>query len=183
MRNKKLIAAGLAGCALIGGSTSVALSATGTHSVKQTTPSATAGVAGHPFGGPMGGPGDRGGVHSVSVVLNKAGTAFISQTTDSGTLQSVDASASTITIVEGTKTVTYATPTLTIPSGATVLLDGKSSSIASLVAGDRVTVSSSSDGTTVFAIDSSFMPQGPGGPGGAHWGPPPTEAASAARRK
>jgi hypothetical protein len=46
-------------------------------------------------------PGGRGGtsqqaVHSVSVVLDKAGTAYITQTTDQGTIESVDSSAGTI---------------------------------------------------------------------------------------
>ena len=116
----------------------------------------------------------RGAVHSVSVVLNGKGDAFITQTTDSGTVQSVDTGAGTITIVEGVKGVTYKTVTLTIPSEATVVLDGKSSSLGSIVAEDHVVVSSSSEGTTVFAADSSFRPtEMPHGapPQGA--GPPP----------
>ena len=56
-------------------------------------------------------------------------------------------------------------------SGATVTLDGSSSSLEKLAAGDHVSISSSSDGTTVFATDSSFTgaghgPGGPGAPGG-----------------
>jgi len=114
-------------------------------------------------------------VHSVEAVLNKAGTAYITQTDDSGTVTSVDATAGTITIKEGTSTVTYGTPTLTIPSGATVTLDGSSSSLEKLLAGDHVSVSSSSDGTTVFATDASFTPSGHGPGGGAPggWGGPP----------
>ena len=113
-------------------------------------------------------------VHSVEAVLNKAGTAYITQTEDNGSLTSVDATAGTITIKEGTSTVTYGTPTLTIPSGATVLLDGKTSSLGKLLSGDQVAVSSSSEGTTVFATDSSFTPSGhgPGGPGGPPAGAP-----------
>lgn len=120
-------------------------------------------------GGMGGGPG--GAVHSVSEVLNKAGTAYIEVTTDSGTITSLDSSAGTIAIKEGTSSVTYATPTLTIPSGASVTLDGKSSALSDLAEGDHVTVSSSSEGTTVFATDSSFKPSGMGGPGGGQpWG-------------
>jgi hypothetical protein len=132
------------------------------------------GVPGGPggMGGP-GGPGAMGAVHSVSEVLNKEGTAYIEVTTDRGTIESVNSSEGTITVLEGTKSVTYKTTTLTIPSDATVTLDGKSSSLSALAAEDQVTVSSSSEGTTVFATDSSFHPEGgpgnggPGGPGGA----------------
>ena len=70
-------------------------------------------------------------------------------------------------MTEEANSVTYKTVTLTIPSGSSVMLDGKSSKLESLAAGDHVTVSSSSEGTTVFATDSSFHPEGPG-----HMGPP-----------
>ena len=69
--------------------------------------------------GPPGG-GRPGGhaVHEDAVVLNKAGTAFINATEDSGSVVSV--SGDQLTIKEGTKSVTYKTLTLTIPSGATI---------------------------------------------------------------
>ncbi len=119
--------------------------------------------------GPGGGPGGgRGGVHSESVVLNKKGDAFITVTTDSGKIKSIDAGAGTIEVTEEANSVTYKTVTLTIPSGSSVTLDGKSSSLGALAAGDHVSVSSSSEGTNVFAADSSFHPEGPG-----HGGPPP----------
>ena len=82
-------------------------------------------------------------------------------TTDSGIVKSVEASAGKLTIEEGTSTVTYKTVTLSIPSEAKVILDGKTSSLSSLAAGDHVMVSSSSEGTIVFAADSSFHPEGP----------------------
>ena len=134
-----------------------------------------AGGWGAPGGGP-GGPGGGGAVHSVAEVLDKAGTAYIAETTDSGTITAVEASAGTITLKEGTSSVTYATPTITIPSGATVMLDGKSSALSDLAVGDHVSISSSSEGTTVFATDSSFQPgtHGMGGPGG----PPPSGSSS-----
>ncbi len=106
----------------------------------------------------------------MEAVLNKAGTAYIDQTVDDGEVTAVDTSAGTITLKEGTSTVTYGTPTITIPSGATVTLDGSSSSLEKLKAGDHASIASSSEGTTVFATDSSFTP-GDGGHG--HWGPPP----------
>jgi hypothetical protein len=109
-------------------------------------------------------------------VLNKKGDGFITLTTDNGKIKSVDAGAGagTIEVTEEANAVTYKTVTLTIPSGATVTLDGKSSTLGGLAAGDHVMVSSSSEGTTVFAADSSFHPEGPwhgGAPGLG--GPPP----------
>jgi len=134
--------------------------------------------------GDMHGP-DGGAVHSVSVVPDKAGTSFITLTTDRGTVKSVDGSAATITIAEGTKSATYKTLTLTIPSGAKVIRDGKMASLAEIKAEDNVSVSSSTEGTTVFAMDSSFRPQhgpGRGGPPGMG-GPPPGREASGAEAK
>lgn len=134
---------------------------------------APGGGMGGPGGGPGGGAGG-GAVHSVSEELNKAGTAYISVTTDSGTVTAVDSSEGTLTLKEGTSSVTYATPTLTIPSDATVTLDGKTSALSDLASGDKVTVSVSSEGTKVFATDSSFKPSagmggGPGGPPSGSW--------------
>lgn len=143
-------------------------STTHAHAAQSAAPGAMGAGGGSPGGGR--GPGGPGGgaVHSVDVVLNKAGTAFISETTDSGTITDVDSTAGTITIKEGTKSVVYGTPTITIPADATVMLDGKSSSLGGLSAGDEVRIGTSSDGTNVFAMDSSFKP-GEGGMGG----PPP----------
>jgi hypothetical protein len=172
MQSKRIaIGALVAGaCVLIGalggiasGSAASKKSSTRTHAAAQTQPG-----PGHPgFGGP-GGP----SIHSVSVQLNQAGTGYVTVTSDSGKLQSVDTSASTVTLVEGLSSNPYKTVTLSVPSGATVSLDGKTSSLGALAAGDHVVVSSSSDGTsTVFATDSSFTPPmghgGPGGPGPA----------------
>lgn len=139
------------------------------------------------MGGPDGdmhGPGG-GAVHSVSVVPDKAGTSFITLTSDRGTVKSVDSAAGTITIDEGTKSATYKTLTLTVPSGAKVIRDGKTASLAEIKAEDNVSVSSSTEGTTVFAMDSSFRPEhgpGRGGPPGMG-GPPPGQEASGAEAK
>ncbi len=164
-------------CALAGAAAGIASSSAATKAPGKTQ------VRHGGFAGAGGGPGGHGmAVHSVDVVLNKAGTAYITQTEDSGTVTSVDASAGTLTIKEGTTTVTYGTPTLTIPSGATVTLDGATSSLEKLADGDHVQVSSSSEGTTVFATDSSFTPSGHGpaggGPGGGPggWGAAPPAA-------
>jgi hypothetical protein len=163
-----LVTAVAAACALAAVATALAASGKA-HKKASTTRHTTASTETGGWAGPHGpgGPGMRGAVHSVSVVLNRKGDAFITQTTDSGTVQSVDTGAGTITIVEGVKGVTYKTVTLTIPSEATVVLDGKSSSLGSIVADDHAVVSSSSEGTTVFAADSSFRPSGM-----PHGGPP-----------
>ena len=158
-RNKRLGVVALACvCALAGAAVGIGQSSAASSSTRR------AHAAGVWLMGRHGGP----PVHAVEVVPNKAGSAFITVTTDSGTITAVDAGAGTITLKEGTSSLTYATPTITVPSGATVLLDGKSSSLGALAAGDRVSISSSSEGTTVFATDSSFQP-----PAGHFGGPPP----------
>ena len=167
-----------AACVLAGGAIGISQSAAATksssHVTKKSSTRALPDGARPNFGAQSGGPG--GSVHSVSEVLDKAGTTYISQTTDSGTITSVDATADTITLKEGTSKVTYATPTITIASGADVTLDGSTSSLSALAAGDHATITSSSDGTTVFATDASFHPsQGPGGNGG--WGGPSSHGA------
>ncbi len=175
MHRRKRIAtlAVAAVCALGGAAAGVAQSSAAGKTATAKHNLTHSGFAGMP-GGHGGGPGGDGAVHSVDVVLNKAGSAYITETRDSGTVTSLDAAAGTVTIKEGTSTVTYATPTITVPSGATVTLDGKTSSLEKLAAGDHVSISSSSEGTEVFATDSSFTPSGhgPGGPGG--WGGPPS---------
>jgi hypothetical protein len=149
----------------------------------QASGSAPPGGIGGPDGD-MHGPGG-GAVHSVSVVPDKAGTSFITLTTDRGTVKSVDSAGATITIAEGTKSATYKTLTLTVPSGAKVIRDGKTASLAEIKAEDNVSVSSSTEGTTVSAMDSSFRPEhgpGRGGPPGMG-GPPPGQEASGAEAK
>ena len=172
---KKIAAVAAAGtCVLAGAAAGISQSAASSSSsssaksAKAGAPARTAGA--HAFGHfGRGGPG--GEVHALEVVPNKAGTGFITVTEDNGTITSIDAGAGKITLKEGTSSVTYATPTIDIPSGATVLLNGSSSSLEKLSAGDKVSISSSSEGTTVFATDSSFKP--PAGPDGMpHLAPP-----------
>jgi hypothetical protein len=164
------IGAAVAACA-VGGVTAAVVEGAATAKRAVSAHSASQGprMAGPQAGAPPGIPGGPHAVHSVSVVLDKAGTGFVTQTTDRGKIQSVDASARTITLVEGTKSLTYRTPTVTIAADATVALDGKSSSLGDLAAGDHVSIDSSSDGASVFATDSSFHPEGGPGMGG----PPP----------
>jgi len=109
-------------------------------------------------------------VHAEEVVPNKAGTAFITQTEDNGTVVSV--AGDQLTIKEGTKTLTYKNVALTIPSGATISRNGAKAALTDFKAGDRVRVTSSSDGTSVFGGDKTPK-DGPGGPGRHGGGPPP----------
>src|SRR2546422_215711 len=115
-------------------------------------------------------------VHEEAVVLNKAGDGFITVTSDSGTL--VSASGDQLTLKELVGSVTYKTITLTIPSGATVMRNFKTASLSDLRTGDRVHVSSSSEGTAVLADDGSTLaPHARRAPGARHYGlpdgPPP----------
>jgi hypothetical protein len=194
MFRKRLIGIVAAICALAAVTAAIAQGSGTTKSSsaksKATAHSAQAsGAQGPPgaMGGPDGdmhGPGG-GAVHSVSVVSDKAGTSFITLTSDRGMVKSVDSAAGTITIDEGTKSATYKTLTLTVPSGAKVIRDGKTASLAEIKAEDNVSVSSSTEGTTVFAMDSSFRPEhgpGKGGPPGMG-GPPPGQEASGAEAK
>lgn len=112
-------------------------------------------------------------VHVQAVVLNRAGTGYITVTEDSGTVQSV--SGDQLTIKEAVGNVTYRTVTLTIPANATVTRDFATSTLSALRSGDRVTVSQSSEGTYVTA--GNFGPAGRGFalrgavPGGPWFGP------------
>ncbi len=176
---KVAVIAAASACALGGAAAGISQSAASSSSSSSNSSSKAArpGPWAHGAGAPGFHMGDHGGpggeVHAVEVVLNKAGTAYITVTRDAGTITAVDAGAGKITLKEGTSSVTYATPTISIPSGATVLLDGSSSSLEKLKAGDHVSISSSSEGTTVFAVDSSFKPgAGPGKMGAGTGGPP-----------
>jgi hypothetical protein len=188
MNRNRLIGSIAAACAAAALTAGIAEGSgtTTTPSSTATQPSTTNGAAtpGHDghggHGGPPGGHGPGGdAVHSVDVVLNKAKTAYITQTTDEGAVESVDSAGGTITLLEGTKALTYKTVTVTVPSGATIALDGKSSTLGALVAGDHVSVSSSSDGTDVMAMDSSFKPEDGHGPDGMKGQAPPGAGPSA----
>ncbi|UTI64986.1 hypothetical protein NBH00_01975 [Paraconexibacter antarcticus] len=154
-------------CALAGAGAGIAGAGAATKSPTRSAGTTNGAMSIPRDGGPRGGH-DR-AVHAVETVLNKAGTAYISETEDNGTVKSV--SGSDVTITEGTTAVPYQDVTVTIPSGATIQRNGSSATVADLKAGDDIHVSVSDDGTTVFAHDSTFRPAGgPGGPGG-HRGP------------
>jgi hypothetical protein len=164
-------------CALVGAAGGIASSGAATSAKSSTSSSKSANQ-----GGP-GGPGGMGGglaVHSESVQLNKAGTAYITVTQDQGTVTAL--SGSDITLKEGTTSVTYKTATITVAAGATVTRDDKTAALSDIKVGDRVSISSSTDGSYVRATDPSYKPAfgrgGMGGPGGGHGGPPPASSSS-----
>lgn len=169
MKSKRLMSTVAIGalCAIAGTGAGIAGSSAATGSKSRKSASAShAGRPGGPFrfaGGPP--------VHSEAVVLNKAGDAFITVTTDAGKVKSV--SGDELTITEGTKTITYKDVTLTIPSDATVYRNGSKASLSDLQEGDHVMVSRSSDGAHVDAFDSQHRPPHPGGPDGSHGDQPP----------
>ncbi len=113
-------------------------------------------------------------VHSESVVPNEKG-GFETVTMDRGTLSSL--SGQQLTIAEGTKSATYKTVTLTIPSDAKVYRNGETAQLSDIRSGDTVTVVRGPKGTVVNANDAEHEPNqlvhieghkiGPGG------GPPP----------
>lgn len=170
---KTAVAAG--GCVLVGAVAGIAGAAAST-STKSTRPNSSNAPAqrwlhfrGRGFG--LRGLGREGlgpAVHIQATVLDKAGTGFITVTEDNGTVQSL--SGDQLTIKEAVGSVTYRTVTLTIPSTATVMRDFQSAKLSALHVGDRVRVAQSSDGTIVFAVDSSAWPKRPGMPGRG-WGP------------
>jgi hypothetical protein len=163
-------------CALVGAAGGIATSgAASSATTSSKTVKSAASTSSRPDFGP-GGP----AVHSESVQLNKAGTAFITVTRDSGTVTAV--SGSDITLHEGTSTVAYKDVTVTVASGATVTRNDATAALTDIKVGDRVSITQSSDGTQVRAYDPTFKPtrpdgghgdRGPGGPGG----PPPGVAA------
>ncbi len=164
----------LVACAAIGAAGGIAGSAAAPSKTKSKSSSAP---GTYPSNGPAGRPhrGGHGGraVHSEEVVLNKAGTAFITETRDNGKVKSV--SGREVTITEAIGSVTYKNVTITLPADAKIERNGKTAAVGDLKAGDRIGVSQSSDRTFVHAGDASFRPKhGPGrGHGPGRPGPPP----------
>jgi hypothetical protein len=114
---------------------------------------------------PLGGPGvtlamsgDAAGppVHSDAVFPNEKG-GFDTTTMDRGKFSSL--SGQELTIADGTKSATYKTVTLTIPSGATVRRNGEHAQLSDIKSGDTVMVVQSPNGTVVDAFDAQHEPQ------------------------
>ena len=156
----------LAACTAAGATGAIASSAAApstTTSAKPSAPSGAPARARQP-GPPRGAPGHGPAVHAEAVVLNKAGTAFITAIEDSGKVASV--SGRDVTIAEGIGKVAYKHVTISLPESATIERNGRTASAGDLKAGDRIHVTQSSDGVVVHAADASLRPRPPaGGPG------------------
>ena len=147
-------------CALAGATAGIAgSSASSSKPTKTALPWAA--IAGSP--GPLlafGPRADAAGppVHSDAVVPNDKG-GFDTVTMDRGSFSSL--SGDQLTITEGTKTATYKTVTLAIPSGATVRRNGEAAKLSDLKSGDTVMVMQSPKATVVAANDAQHpdLPQ------------------------
>jgi hypothetical protein len=165
-------------CALVGALAGIAGSAAApSKSSKKKSSSAAATKRAFPrhaffFHGP-GGP----GVHSETVVPNKAGDGFITVTSDAGKVKSI--SGNDLTIDESVGNLHYKDVTVTVPDGATVIRNHAKASLSDIQTGDEVRVIASSEQTIVIAESEAFQQQerklfrdhgpwdrhGPGGPG------------------
>jgi hypothetical protein len=175
MKKSTIVRTGAVGavCALAGGAIGIA----GSSASSSGQPSPLKGVAGPrvAFAGPMLGLGpllDASGppVHADAVVPNEKG-GFDTVTMDRGSFSSL--SRDQLTITEGTKSATYKTVTLTIPSNATVRRNEEKAQLSDLKAGDEVIVVQGPNRTLVLAHDAQHpgplalkvrAPLGGGGP-------------------
>ena len=182
MRRIKLPQLGLviAVCAVAGAIAGIAGSAAAPSkkSPNKSSAAAARAAAAHHAGFP-GFFGFRGpGVHSESVVLNKAGDGFITVTSDAGKVKSVNGNE--VTIDESIGNVHYKDVTVTIPDDATVYRNHAKAKVSDLKADDNIRVVASSEDTFVVAETDAFEQQerqrfrdrgpwghgrGPGGPG------------------
>jgi GTPase involved in cell partitioning and DNA repair len=111
------------------------------------------------FRGLRGGPGGPGGpaVHAEAIVPNKAGTGFITVTSDNGTVKSTN--GNDVTIDESVGSLHYKDVTVTIPDGATVIRNHAKASVSDIKVGDDIHVIASSEKTFVIAEDAAFQKQ------------------------
>jgi hypothetical protein len=102
--------------------------------------------------GPRRGPGGalRRAVHAEAVVATKNGQ-FVTVTIDRGFVEKVDGNS--LTLREGTKTATYKTVTLDIPSGAVVRIKRKPGKLSDIKAGQHAMVVKGPKRTLVIVRD------------------------------
>jgi len=153
MRRIKLPQLGvvIAVCALVGALAGIAGSAAAPS--KKAKKAAAAKRLGLPHAGFHGGPGGP-GVHSETVVPNKAGDGFITVTSDAGKVKSV--SGNDITIDESVGSLHYKDVTVTIPDDATVIRNHAKAKLSDIKADDQIRVIASSEQTIVIAEDAAF---------------------------
>jgi hypothetical protein len=147
-------------CALAGAAAGIAGSSADTPSPGKHAPGLRRWLKVAPLGGigmAMAIPGDAAGppVHADTVVPNEKG-GFDTITMDRGSFTSL--SGQDLAITEGTKSATYKTVTLTIPSDATVRRNGEKAQLSDLRSGDTVMVVQSPKGTFVNAFDAQHEP-------------------------
>jgi hypothetical protein len=161
MRRIKLPQLGvvIAVCALVGALAGIAGSAAAPSKSSKKSSSATATKRALPrhagfrgFHGP-GGP----AVHAEAVVPNKAGTGFITVTSDAGKVKSIN--GNDVTIDESVGNVHYKDVTVTIPNDATIIRNHAKASLSDLKADDDIRVVASSEKTFVIAEDAAFQKQ------------------------
>jgi hypothetical protein len=135
-------------CAIAGAAAGIA----GSSASSSPSPRPRIGLGGHGFFFKHGPLADASGppVH-VDAVVPKQGGGFETVTMDRGSFNSL--SANQLTINEGTRTATYKTVTMTIPSGATIRRNGVPAQLSDLRSGDEVAVMQSPPNTVVIAHD------------------------------
>jgi hypothetical protein len=179
MRRIKLPQLGvvIAVCALVGALAGIAGSAAAPSKSSKKSSATTKRAFPRHAGGFFHGPGGP-GVHSETVVPNKAGTGFITVTSDAGKVKSI--SGNDITIDESVGNLHYKDVTVSIPSDATIIRNHAKASLSDIKADDDIRVIASSEQTIVIAESAAFEQQerkqfrdhgpwgrhGPGGPGG-----------------
>jgi GTPase involved in cell partitioning and DNA repair len=148
-------------CAVVGALAGIAGSAAAPSKSATKNGTATKRALRHAFfrGHGPGGPGGPGGpaVHAEAVVPNKAGTGFITITSDSGTVKTIN--GNDVTIDESVGSLHYKDVTVTIPDGATVIRNHAKASVSDLKVGDDIHVVASSEKTFVIAEDAAFQKQ------------------------
>jgi len=177
MRRIKLPQLGvvIAVCALVGALAGIAGSAAAPSksSKKKSSGTATRSVPGHPgFRGAFGPGGPA--VHAEAVVPNRAGTGFITVTSDAGKVKSV--SGNDITIDESVGNAHYKDVTVSIPDDATVIRNHAKAKLSDIKSDDNIRVIASSEQTIVIAESDAFEQQERkqfrrGGPWRHHGGP------------
>jgi hypothetical protein len=155
MKKSTIVRTGAVGavCALAGGA--IGIAASSASSSGQPSPLKVVAGPRVAFAGPMLGFGpllDGAGppVHADAVVPNEKG-GFDTVAMDRGSLSSL--AGDQLTITEGTKSATYKTVTLAIPSKATVRRNDENAQLSELKAGDEVLVVQSPNRTLVVAHD------------------------------
>jgi hypothetical protein len=145
-------------CALVGALAGIAGSAAApSKNSKKSSATATRAFPRHAGGfGFFHGPGGP-GVHSESVVPNKAGNGFITVTSDAGTVKSI--SGSDITIDESVGNLHYKDATVSIPSDATIIRNHAKATLSDIKEGDDIRVIASSEQTIVIAESQAFQQQ------------------------